>query len=585
MSDTILGLHFGHDATLVLMQDGKIVEAMSEERLSRQKKHVGFPHLSLEYIKQKYSIETFKDVFVVGELFGEQAFHTKEDNIRFRKEEKGDWFIRAIGTKYSLLGKYFRWRDIFTSGVGRVNWEEKTKRYLAELLPGSSFTYIHHHYAHAWAAVPFMESRKKTLIFTLDGHGDDLSGSINLFEDGNISVLHKFSRRNSLGAVYASVVDILGMTKNEHEFKVMGLAPYAKKSAGEKVYEELRKLIWFDEKAMDIQSIIDTRLSTPYFISKNFNQHRFDSVAYGVQKLTEEMVQDIIRAAIKKYECGDIALGGGVFMNVKANQYILDMPEVTSCTITPSCGDESLAIGAAIYGYAKLHAQDLSNLAPLTNLYLGSEYSDVEIKQEIDSFSFSNKCSVSYVDPAGPVRIENKVAELLASNSVVGRFSGRAEWGARALGNRSILANPSSRDNVKLINEMIKGRDFWMPFATSMKYERRHDYLVSERDAYAPFMAVTFPTKELAHKELIAALHPYDLTSRPQMVKQEINPSYHALISEYEQLTKAGGILNTSFNLHGEPNVETPYDALRTFDLSGLPHLAIGNYLISKDHE
>lgn len=121
-----------------------------------------------------------------------------------------------------------------------------------------------------------------------------------------------------------------------------------------------------------------------------------------------------------------------------------------------------------------------------------------------------------------------------------------------------------------------------MPFATSMKYERRHDYLALTHDTYAPFMAITFNTTSLAEQELIAALHPYDLTSRPQMVRQEVNRDYHTLISEYEKITGSGGILNTSFNLHGEPNVETPEDALRTFVHSGLPHLAIGNYLVSK---
>jgi len=258
------------------------------------------------------------------------------------------------------------------------------------------------------------------------------------------------------------------------------------------------------------------------------------------------------------------------------------MPEVNSLTITPSSGDESIAIGNVVCGYAKLHNYDVSGLKKIENLYLGSVYSDEEIKQSIEMYDFCKTCDVTYFDPGKGEVIEKKVAEILANNSVVGRFKGRAEWGARALGNRSILANPSSRDNVKLINEMIKGRDFWMPFATSLLYERRHDYLELEKVDYAPFMAITFPTKELAHKELIAALHPYDLTSRPQMVKKEVNPDYHALISEYERLTGAGGILNTSFNLHGEPNVETPLDALRTFELSGLPHVAIGNYLISK---
>ena len=170
----------------------------------------------------------------------------------------------------------------------------------------------------------------------------------------------------------------------------------------------------------------------------------------------------------------------------------------------------------------------------------------------------------------------------MSKNNVVGRFSDRAEWGARALGNRSILANPSSRDNVKLINEMIKNRDFWMPFATSLLYEYADVYLYNHKMKLAPYMAITFESKEKAHQEIIAALHPYDLTSRPQTVTKEANQKYHNLINEFRNITGIGGVLNTSFNLHGEPNVESPYDAIRTFDLSGMEYLAIGNYLLSK---
>lgn len=583
MADYILGIHFGHDATAVLMKDGKIIEAMSEERLSRQKKHVGFPHLAVAYIRDKYNIQTFPLVVVDGLEFGGHAFETLESNKVYREAgPKNEYFIRAIGARFPFIGEIYRVIDIARFFKNIVNNEEKTKEYLKTLLPGSSFEFIHHHHAHAWATVPFMPDMKKRIILTLDGQGDDLSGSISLFENGTITTLHTFKRENSIGLLYSSIVDILGMSRNEHEFKVMGLAPYAKKSSGEKVYEKLKKLVWFDKENMTLASSIDTRRATGYLVANDYNQHRFDSLGYGIQKLTEEIIKDIARASIEKYNCSDLALGGGVFMNVKANQYLLEMPEVSSLVVAPSCGDESLAIGNVVYGYAKKNNYDLSGISQLTDIYLGSSYDDIEIKKVIDEYPFTKQCKVTYFDPASDVTIEKKVGELLSLNSVVGRLKGRAEWGARALGNRSILANPMSRDNVKLINEMIKGRDFWMPFATSMLYERRNDYLDIPKDVYAPFMAITFNTKPRAHTELIAALHPYDLTSRPQMVKKEVNPEYHVLISEFEKITGVGGILNTSFNLHGEPNVETPLDALRTFEHSGLPHVAIGNYLVSK---
>jgi carbamoyltransferase len=517
--------------------------------------------------------------------YSSQIFSTIEDNKKYRAEMgfiKESYFTRAIGIKFPLIAQLRRVFNITKFLLKNGNAESKTKEYLQHIFPGAELHYIHHHLAHAWATVPFFTDTKRRIVITLDGQGDDSSGSINLFENGDIKVLQRIPNANSIGSLYGSVVEFLGMSRTEHEFKVMGLAPYAKKTSGEKVYQKLKEYIWFDKESMTIVSSIDTRQAVSHLLVNDFLRFRFDSLAYGVQKLTEEIIVEMVKAVTQKYSCNDIAVGGGVFMNVKANQLLANMPEVNSLIICPSCGDESLAIGNAVYGYAQLHGHDLKKLKMIKNLYLGSSYSDVEIKKEIDSYDFCKQCTVSYFDPHKGEKIEKKVAEILANNGVVGRFKGRAEWGARALGNRSILANPSSRDNVKIINEMIKGRDFWMPFATSVKEERVHDYLEMKKDVNAQFMAITFNSKPRAHKELIAALHPYDLTSRPQVVSRDVNEEYHSLISHYETLTQSGGILNTSFNLHGEPNVEKPYDALRTFELSGLQYLAIGNYLISK---
>lgn len=577
----ILGIHYGHDATAVLMVDGNLVEAMSEERLSREKKHIGFPRLAVDYIKSKYNIKNFNEVFVVGEVFNEWIFLNKEDNNRIKNKEKEGAFFRAVGFHYKFLGKFFKIFDIIRFSKNIINAKQKTEDFLKKEFPDAKISFIHHHLAHAWASIPFMEEKEKKLIFTLDGQGDDMSGSINLFDGKDITLLHSIKRENSLGSLYSSVVDILGMTRNEHEFKVMGLAPYAKKSSGEKVLNKLKDIIWFDKNKMTLVSKIDTRVATEYFIANDFYMYRFDSIAYGIQKLTENIVLDMIEESIKKYNIRDIALAGGVFMNVKANQVILESELVKSVTITPSCGDESLAIGACVYGFVK-GGGDLKDVKELKNIYLGSSYEDEQIKKELDSYKFKNKISIKHFNRDKGESIEKEVAKILSNNGVVGRFFGRSEWGARALGNRSILANPSSRDNVKLINEMIKGRDFWMPFATSILYEKANEYLDIKKDFYAPFMAITFDTKNNAEEKLIAALHPYDLTSRPQMVKREVNQNYYDLINEFYEITGCPGILNTSFNLHGEPNVETPYDAIRTFDLSGLPHLSIGNYLVSK---
>jgi carbamoyltransferase len=178
--------------------------------------------------------------------------------------------------------------------------------------------------------------------------------------------------------------------------------------------------------------------------------------------------------------------------------------------------------------------------------------------------------------------VERSAAELLAKGSVVARFKGRMEFGARALGNRSILANPAVPGVVKIINEMIKCRDFWMPFAPSVLAERSERYFFKPKPVEAPYMILTLDSRPEKREVMAAAIHPYDATGRPQEVYSSWNPDYHRLISHFEQLTGEAIILNTSFNLHGEPVVCSPEDALRVFDISGLEHLAIGSFLLSK---
>lgn len=579
----MLGIHFGHDATVVLIKDGKVLEAMSEERLTRLKKYSGFPNLSLTYIKEKYRIDHFPKVVVVGLLeFSHGAvFATKEQNESGRNNpQMPRHFLRAVFMKFPFLRILIKIRHKLLIKRVAHGQEEKTKEFLSKRFPGSHIDYIHHHLAHAYAAVPFMESHERKVVLTCDGAGDDAAASVCVYEEGKMEMMSKTHWDHSLGLLYCGVVDILGMKRNEHEFKVMGLAPYAKVSSGEKVYERLKKIIRYNQDTQTIVADFPMIWSTEYLIMNEFFHHRFDSLAYGVQKLTENILCDMVRNSLKRYSTNKLAIGGGVFMNVKANQRILALPEVEEFTVSPSCGDESLAIGAAVYGYCKYF--DYHDIDKVPNIYWGSEYTDEQIKQSIDDYQFENKVAVEYFDPSSDITIEKRIAELLSKDNVVGRLSGRAEWGARALGNRSILANPSKMDNVKLINEMIKNRDFWMPFATSVAAEFASEYLYNEKMSLAPYMAITFETTQKAHEHLPAALHPYDKTSRPQMVTKEANPKYHSIIKTFRELTGIGGVLNTSFNLHGEPNVETPYDALRTFDLSGMRYVAVGNYLVSK---
>src|SRR5207302_1073541 len=271
--------------------------------------------------------------------------------------------------------------------------------------------------------------------------------------------------------------------------------------------------------------------------------------------------------------------GGGVFMNVKANMLIADETWLGDLFVFPSCGDESNAVGAAYLGYLDLCAESGGRAAPkpFGPAYLGPDIQESEIEAVIENRDLASRYRVSE-----HTAIEEKIAELLVSDGVVARCAGRMEFGARALGNRSILANPSDHRVVPLINRMIKNRDFWMPFAPTILAERAADYLVNPKGLASPYMMLAMPTRPEVLEALVAAVHPQDGTARPQILERTWNPEYHAVIAEFERRTGIGAVLNTSFNLHGEPVVCSAGDAVDTFERSGLPHLAVGRWLISK---
>jgi carbamoyltransferase len=259
-------------------------------------------------------------------------------------------------------------------------------------------------------------------------------------------------------------------------------------------------------------------------------------------------------------------------MNVKANQRILQMEEVDELFIFPSCGDETNPIGSSLIVQAR--EEGVTGIEPIDVIYWGRSFTENEIMGAIQNETPNYKVE-------RPVNLPRKVAELISNGEIVARFSGRDEFGARALGNRSILADPSRTDVIRIINDMIKNRDFWMPFACSIKSERADDYLINPKKMVSPYMIMTFDTTE-RRAEIAAGTHPYDGTARPQVVYRDHNQDYHQIISEFEKITGIGALLNTSFNLHGNPIVHTPQDALQVLAKYGLKFLAIGPFLVSK---
>lgn len=581
----ILGINPSHLSTACLLIDGKIIACISEERFSRVKNQAGLPKEAIKACLELGKIK-INDVDLMVLSFKDPMINT---GFAMHSENKTKTFGQTITsiawqTKEWLLANFPSSRGSYEKLVNSVHnilWNKKLEQtFLAEVedeigIPKEKVVKADHHTAHAYAAYySSADYYKKTkLVLTLDAMGDGLCSTVSVSNNGKLRRIAQTKAGNSLGDIYAYVTSYLGLKRGEHEYKVMGLAPYASSEHGEKVYNRLKELIWVN-KNLTFSSKIFTHVIYKK-LDDYLKNERFDNISYGVQKLTEELFKLWVQKSITKTGIRDVVCGGGVFMNVKANQLISQLKEVKSLYVMPSAGDESTAIGAAYYGYL-LKTRKYSSIQPLGPLYLGKSYSDEQILKVLKNPKYK-KLKIEKPDD-----IEKKVAKLLSENNIVARFKNRAEWGARALGNRSILANPASYQLVREINEQIKSRDFWMPFAPSILSERLLKYTVNPKKVPVPYMIMTLDSTDLGKKYLVGAMHQYDQTLRPQEVYKDWNPTYWKLIHEFEKLTGIGGVLNTSFNLHGYPIVETPDDALYVLQKSGLKYLALGSFLISK---
>ncbi|KAA0240046.1 MAG: hypothetical protein EDM72_13200 [Chlorobiota bacterium] len=579
----VLSIQTGHNATAALLQDGKIVGVVSEERFTRVKNYSGFPTESVQWLLKfgKTSAKELDAVAICGEKFVSPYVPPKPG-------KKSSLLVRAYGWLEYKSGPFywplFKIKSFLIDRKGNESEKNLLFKWLhGEFkIPKEKVSFVNHHLCHAHSAY-FGQSgkREKALVLTLDGEGDDSCATVNVAEGLKIDRKASTWRHYSLGYIYSMTTRFLGMTPLEHEYKVMGLAPYAS-SKGEKyflkTYDKVFKdIIWLDKKnPLTFKSKFPTNRFELH-LKKTCVGERFDNVAGALQYLTEELVKEWVRTAVKKTGISNVYAGGGVFMNVKMNMALSQLPEVKSLNVLPSCGDESNPIGAAYFAYLKIceEKNQKPNIQPIKDLYLGPGFDD-EVESYIKKKKLDKKYDVREADA-------KMVAELLAKGEVVARCVGRQEWGARSLGNRAIMANPSDLRYVWQINEQIKMRDFWMPFAPSVLKEREADYIENPKKLGAPYMIMAFNSTQKARTELRAAMHQADFTLRPQLVERDWNEKYYDIIKEFEKLTGIGGILNTSFNLHGKPIVSTPKDAVEeTFENSGLPHLLLGDYLISK---
>lgn len=571
----VTGIHLGHNAAAALVEDGKLVFAMQEERLSRVKNQGGLPMLTLDHIVGRAHTPDEDHVSRAVALGGKNlslCYWRRDDILR----TAGSGSPNLVGRAKSLA----RSNSAISDWVNHRKWNGIAQS-IGPIM-GTSTMPVHgldHHLCHAASAYfGWGKMNDDVLVLTCDGAGDQICATVNIARNGKIRRIAAVNEGHSIGALYGKITFLSGMVPMEHEYKLMGLAPYAEKAReSQAISEGFEAVFSFDRGNPMVWSRADSCPPLQYsadFLSNMLRRKRFDHIAGGVQLFVERFLVRWVQNCIAETGIRKLALSGGVFMNVKANQKILNLPEVEELFVFPSCGDETNSIGAAWLLDQQLTRKIPEKLGPF---YLGSEYSGAQIEHALRSYKFKSKVESKFEG-----EIERSTAELLAKGKVVARFKGRMEFGARALGNRSILANPAVPGVVKIINEMIKCRDFWMPFAPSVLAERSERYFHKPKPVEAPYMILTLDSRPEKRDAMTAAIHPYDATGRPQEVYESWNPDYHRLISHFEQITGEAIILNTSFNLHGEPVVCSPEDALRVFDISGLEYLALGDFLLSK---
>ena len=587
-----LGIHDGKVAAAALVVDGELRAACAEERLTREKNQAGIPTRAIEIVLAMESL-TIDDVDLIAPSTQDAVIPMIDDVPTSRTTQR---FFDVYGAGDSVLGWIERrWPAsralTLTSDMARRLGRPLLQRTRAAAISAATgadtqrTVSYDHHSAHIMALAP-LAGPERRLVFTLDGEGDGLSGSVAWYRPGQAPErLGAVSRNASLGHIYAAVTGHLRMTSHQDEFKVMGMAPYAHASARDACYERLRSLLRVAQDgtgAPAIKSSRGTRLA-PRFIADYLREFRFDAQSGAVQRFCEEIILEWISAWVRhlglEREGVDIGLGGGVFMNVKANMRIAQQEWARSVIPVPSCGDESCAIGAAYLGYLDTcAARDREPIIHrMANLYLGPGWGEADVKRTVDRAVREHGLQVER-----PADLADRTAELLAEGRVVARFRGRMEWGARALGNRSILADPSRHDSVREINKRIKSRDFWMPFAATVLAESASTYLQAPPAPTSPHMMLAFDTVPERWHQIAAGTHPYDRTCRAQILERQANPDYYRLIERFRERTGIGAVLNTSFNLHGEPIVNSPDEALRTLLESDLAHLTLEDYLISK---
>ncbi len=583
-----LGIYDGHNASCTLTKGSDVLFSIEEERLSRIKGHDGrIEKHGLPIKSLKLILNSFNKVSQISKIA-----LALQDPESLRKTSMTHW-AKAIQDSRDITILDF-YTNINKSSQKKFNLDEKKyldisfstqQKRISKLMKiiqkfgllKCDIEFVPHHIAHH-ASNWFTTNKKIALAISLDGRGDALSGLVSICKKNKIKPIHEISSFNSIGHFYSAITVSLGFKAVRHEGKITGLAAFG--TPNKQLLKKYNKLIWFNSKTGSIYSSLFTGAGYGPYPWANFNiyidkinfvgsSYSREDVAATAQFHLERVVRQFVSYWVMKTGIKDVQLSGGVFANVKLNQKIANIKAIKSLTIHPGMSDCGISLGAALYINGKKPKFNQKNY------YLGPHKSkDIE-----------NTISKYKIRAYKPKNISKIVATKLSEKKIIARYSGSSEYGPRALGNRSILFHAGDPKVNKFLNKKLSRTEF-MPFApVTILDDLKKSYVIPKNTDISEsmkHMTITVNCTEYMKKFCPAVIH-IDGTARPQIISKDQNSAYYNILKEYKKITGIGTLVNTSFNMHEEPIVETPNDAIRAFILSDLDFLILGDYFIEKN--
>jgi carbamoyltransferase len=555
-----IGINYSqmHDSSACIARDGEVLFAVAEERLSRAKHDPRFPALSIQACLDFAGVRP-QDVDFVNQGWSPPRAPFLHDLKNFATGKQRLDSRALLNSTRSFLsmshqrGGENRFRQSFGSSKAK-------------------FRFVDHHLAHAISAYAY-SGFDDAAVLVLDGRGAWEATSLWHGRNGHLEHVWTIPWPNSLGLFYAKFTHYLGFTPYSDEWKVMGLAPYGEPGVdlsdfirpNENPYWVAAKLMLAKDSAP--LAPIEARMG-PGRAPESELESRDKNIAFAVQEMCEQAMMTLAKTALAQTGSRNLCLAGGVALNSKANGKIHASGLTEKIFVQPAASDDGVCLGAVLAPY--LENGGKLPVRKMRHAYLGNECSDAEIEKALQTYKIR---ATRVADPAAVA------AEMLAQGKILGWVQGRMEFGPRALGSRSILADPRDPEMTAKVNNAVKFREWWRPFAPSMLAEKAGEYIESATDS--PFMILTAQVRPEKRGVIPAVTH-VDGSARPQTVERDVNPLYWRLIHEFGQRTGVPVVMNTSFNLRGEPIVSSPTDAIRTFFSSGMDALVIGSFVVEK---